>query len=111
MTETHGTGAGRPEGLAGEWVPVAEAVRLLPSCRPGKRLALSTIYRWINQGRLDCCRVGRWRFVRRDQLLAQMVPVARATEGPAANLPRAEERRQAEARARWAKAVLDEAGI
>lgn len=57
-----------------DWIPVAQVPQLLPSCRPGRKLALSTVYRWIARGQLDCCRRGRWRFVRRDQVLGMMQP-------------------------------------
>src|SRR5205823_1974309 len=75
-------------------VSMAAAVRLLPSCRPGKRMHISTLYRWISEGRLSCWKIGRWRYVSRAELLALVKPAGRARAGPAAGVPRVEERRQ-----------------
>lgn len=58
-----------------DWIPVAEAVRLLPSCRPGKRLALSTLYRWIFKGRIQGRKCGPYYFVRRSQIIDQLKPI------------------------------------
>lgn len=57
-----------------DWIPLCEAAQLVPSPRSGKRTHLSTIYRWINAGRLECRRNGRWRFVRRLDVLALLQP-------------------------------------
>lgn len=61
---------------ATDWIPVKEAARLLPSCRPGKRLHVSTIYRWIDRKVLDAWKVGRWTFVRRAKVLELIQPLA-----------------------------------
>lgn len=57
-------------------IPIAEAPRYLPSPRPGKKTALSTVYRKVREGVLRCWRQGRWRFVSRSELLALMQPAA-----------------------------------
>jgi hypothetical protein len=31
-------------------IPLAQAIRLIPSSRPGKRLHIKTLYRWISPG-------------------------------------------------------------
>lgn len=59
-----------------DWIPVSEAVKLVPSPKPGKKTSLSTVYRWINEGRLECRRNGRWRFVRRSEVVQLLAPVA-----------------------------------
>lgn len=56
-----------PDDLIG----LAEACRLLPGKRPGKHMSLSALWRWTETGRLRCWRVGRLRFVRRQDVLAQ----------------------------------------
>jgi|ERR1700721_454592 len=96
---------------ASEWMPIAEVVQLLPSCRPGKRLHLSTVHRWVSQGRLEARRQGRWLFVRREDVMRLMEPVE--------TRPAPQERKQAQNKAdrlreqqrEWAAKVLRDAGI
>lgn len=115
-----------PDGPPGDWIGLAEAATLVRSPRPGKKTHLSTLYRWIAEGKLPCWRRGRWRFVRRADLLALACPVP-CTQSPARSpaeeralqeqLQRRErvERRlgigQHECDPGWARRVLDEAGI
>lgn len=40
-------------------IPVKEAAKLLPSGRAGKRVHVSTLVRWIREGRLPGYRIGR----------------------------------------------------
>ncbi len=72
-----------------DWIPVALAAKLVPSPH-GKRTALSTIYRWIERGRLDSMerdqgsKAGprKWWFVRRSQVLAMLRPKPRHVSAP-----------------------------
>lgn len=60
-----------------DWIPVAEAARLIPPPR-GKATAKSTIYDLINEARLSVCRREQggkrgprtWLYVRRSEVLA-----------------------------------------
>jgi hypothetical protein len=75
-------------------IPIRAATGLLPSRRPGKRLALSTLYRWLAQGRLRSWKLVGGRFVSRREVLGLM------REEQPARLPEpavARERAQAEA--------------
>lgn len=54
-------------------IPLAEAARLLPSRKPGKRLNTSTLYRWLSSGRIQGYRIGSVWFVRRADVLALAV--------------------------------------
>lgn len=51
-----------------ELICLREAAKRLPSHRPGKRVHLATLYRWIFEGRLPAVRRGRWWFVRPQDL-------------------------------------------
>ena len=81
----------------GEWICVAEAARLIPSMRPGKRTQPGTVVRWIEAGRLPGRRCGRSWFVRREDVAGLFDP---PTESPAARSTRrleaAERRRKDE---------------
>ncbi len=55
-----------PDDLIG----LAEAARLLPSIKPGRRVHLQSIYRWLERGRLKCWKRGRHKFVSRAEILA-----------------------------------------
>src|SRR4051812_15530748 len=79
-----------------DWVPLAEAARLLPSCRPGKRVHIATLYRGIARGELECWRIGRWRYVRRGEVLALLRPDAPAGGAAVPVPPKRLTRRQAE---------------
>jgi excisionase family DNA binding protein len=63
---------------AADEVCLADAAKLLPSHRPGRHVHLSTLYRWIESGRLPAVRRGRWFFVRRRDLAALSKPVGKA---------------------------------
>ncbi len=86
------------EDLA-DWVCVAAAARLLPSPHSGKRTHLSTIYRLINSGKLECRKRGRWKFVRRSAVVALLQPVDPPARNPP--MPLASKKVQD-----WAEAVL-----
>lgn len=92
-----------PEDL----VPVAEAVRLLPSSKPGKKIALSTVYRWIGKGQLQGWKRGRWTFVSRSEFKGLM----RARDPGRPRPIEAKAELSPAAQARWTESVLDAAGI
>lgn len=80
-----------------DWIPIAEATRLVRSVRPGKRVRVSTLYRWVEQGRLDGLRRLQrqtpngpryWWFVRRSQVLAIDEVVPRPPVRPPLPVPR-----------------------
>lgn len=87
-----------PDDLIG----LSEACRLIPSHRPGKRLCLPQLRRWIQSGRVRGWRRGRWWLVSRADILnlpAEFMPP------PALIIPRAP-RTPA-----WARQVLERHGI
>ncbi len=49
-------------------VPIHELPDLIPSSRRGKKLALATLYRWAQQGRIPTVKIGGSRYVARDAL-------------------------------------------
>lgn len=51
------------------WVSLAEAAARLPSPRPGKRTACSTVYRIARRHGLEIRRLGQWRYVRWSDLV------------------------------------------
>jgi hypothetical protein len=51
--------------LLTDLICLAEACKLIPSHRPGKRLHIAILRRWIATGRVPGFRRGRWWFVRR----------------------------------------------
>lgn len=52
-----------------ELVPVHALPRLIPSSRRGRKLSISTVFRWLQRGRLPSRRVGGARYVHRLDLL------------------------------------------
>jgi len=58
--------------LPADLIPLTEACRLLPGARAGKSMSISALWRWTENGRLRYWRVGRLRFVRRADVLAQL---------------------------------------
>jgi excisionase family DNA binding protein len=63
-------------------IPMAEAARLLPSNRPGKRLHVATLYRWLFSGRLRGWKIGRHYHVSRAEVLRMAEPVEVAQPAP-----------------------------
>lgn len=59
-----------------ELIHVTQAAKLLPSHKPGRRVHVHTIYRWIREGKLPAVKRGRFFFVRRCDILAMAKPVA-----------------------------------
>jgi hypothetical protein len=90
-----------PDDLIG----LSEACRLIPSRKPGRRLHVATLYRWVLSGRVRGWRIGRGLFVSRADMLRLARPVDVA-EDPAAG-----ELRSAAERAKWAEAVLRRHGV
>jgi excisionase family DNA binding protein len=93
--------------LPDDLLPAAAAARLVPSCRPGKKMHLSTVHRWVAAGKLRGWKVGRWLHVSRAELLALVRPVGKAL----AERRRREDREEAARADEWARRVLEEAGI
>lgn len=60
------------ETIPRDLVPIAEAPKYLKSNRPGKKVALQTLYRWCLTGKLRCWKRGPWRFVSRADLRRMM---------------------------------------
>lgn len=67
------------------WVSLAEAARRLPSPRPGKRTHVSTIFRIARREGLEIRRLGKWRYVRWQDIVRLFVVDRRAPK--AANPP------------------------
>lgn len=88
-------------------IPAIEATKLLPSSRTGKRIAVQTVYRWIENGRLRGWRLGGCVFVSRAEARAMLRPIM-PLNARYSNEPTARERRQREA---WVARKLDEAGL
>lgn len=61
-TKTPATADGTPSGVP-ELIPLHRLPDVIPSSRPGKRLALATLYRWVQRGRLSTIKVGGCRYV------------------------------------------------
>jgi hypothetical protein len=72
-------------------IPLHRVPDLVPSSQPGKRLALSTVFRWALQGRLRTVKVGGGRYVTAADLLAFVRGPSRAGEPPAADARKAGE--------------------
>lgn len=87
----HGT-----NGLPGDLVGLSEACGCLPGSRPGKKLNISTLYRWCREGRLPSWRIGRHWFVSRADVLGMLR--AQAASAPAAVRTAGHERAVAELR-------------
>ena len=56
-------------------IPLQRIPALIPSARPGKRLAIATVYRWVQRGRLNTVKVGGGRFVTEAELVRLLSPV------------------------------------
>lgn len=86
-------------------ISTREATTLLPSKRPGRKVHISTILRWVLSGKLRGWRVGGSWFVSRSELLSQVRLVQ----------PRRDDQTAAEAEARERAArtdrVLREKGV
>lgn len=80
-------------------IPTAEAVKLVPSSRPGKRLALTTMHRWIERGRLRGWRIGRYIFVSRAEFKNVAKPIL-PINARYSNEPTLKEQRKREAKNR-----------
>ena len=52
-----------------ELIPLHEIPKIVPSTRPGKRIHLSTVYRWAMSGRLPSVKIAGGRYVTKDALL------------------------------------------
>lgn len=59
----------------GDLIGLADAARLVPSSRAGKRTHVSTIWRWVQGGRLRGWKLGRLTFVSKGELLGLFKPV------------------------------------
>ncbi len=95
-----------------ELITLAEAARAIPGRRPGQRLSISTVWRWVTAGvkggiRLESVAVGGQRFTSREAL-SRFIARCDAAIGNAQP-----ERTPAMARREHAKAEaeLDRAGI
>ena len=71
-------------------IPLAEAAALLPSRKPGRRLNTTTLYRWVERGRVRGWKIGCVWFVSKAEILAV----------PTLNQPRPEVQTAAERRRR-----------
>lgn len=80
-------------------ISLAEAAKLLPSRKPGRRLHCSVLYRWTRQGKLMAWRVGGHLFVSRADILNLPKPVEGA-------LPELVTQKQREAEIEESKAIL-----
>jgi hypothetical protein len=99
-------------------IPLAEAAKLIPPARQGKRTHLSTLLRWIQRGarnpageiiRLEAIRLGsRW-MTSREALQRFAERLTPTTDAPAPSTPRTPTARQ-RANARAAR-ELDRIGI
>jgi hypothetical protein len=100
----------RPESISNEedrLVSLSEACRMIVSPRPGKKTHLSTIYRWILDGRLPAVRRGRWWFVRVSDIMRLNVEF---TARPRASLPIATTRQERAAQ-KWTDETLARFGL
>lgn len=60
--------------LPDDLIGIKAATKLIPSPKAGASTSLSTLYRWINKGKLRCWKRDRFRLVSRAQLLALLEP-------------------------------------
>lgn len=81
-------------GLPDDLIGLAEACKLLPGTRPGKRLHISTIFRWAATGKLPSWRVGKRTFVSRSDVRALARPTVPPVQ-PVSAAVRSEEHRRA----------------
>lgn len=93
-------------------ISLAEAAASLPSSRPGKRLNLSTVWRWITHGvrggvRLESVVVGGARFTSREAIARFIAACNADTTTPTTTRTPTQARRDHEA----AERALDRAGI
>ncbi len=92
-----------------DWITLAQAAALVPSPRRGKKTHVSTLLRWILQGKLAGYRRGRWWMIRRQELLDLIEP----TEVVPCRLPATAgelKRRQRELD-QWTAATLKKHGV
>lgn len=69
-----------PTTIPDDLIGLAEAAALLPSRKPGRKLHVTTLYRWIHAGELAGWRIGGCWFCSRADILA--IPArAAASEG------------------------------
>jgi hypothetical protein len=57
-----------------DWIGLAEAARLLPSCRAGKRVHLNTVWRWARKYGWPVRWLHGYRYVRRADVLGLFGP-------------------------------------
>lgn len=60
--------------LPDDLIGLAEACKLMPSRKPGRRLHCVTVYRWITRGKIQGWRIGGHWFVSKAQLLDMARP-------------------------------------
>jgi excisionase family DNA binding protein len=102
----HHEGNGKPaDELPDDLVGLSEATRLIPSVRPGRKVHVTSLYRWIAQGRLRAWRRGKHLFVSRADLAA--LHQVRQPAPPSPVGTKAERRRAQE----WARQTLEEFGL
>lgn len=86
----------RNNRLRDELIPIKRLPDLLPSSRPGKRIALATIYRWILRGKLRSRKIGGSVYVTVDDLIdfigSRSQQGARPTGHPASEMSAAADR-------------------
>ena len=64
-------------------IGLADACRLVPSCRAGKRLNVRTLYRWIAAGKVRGWKRNGYWFVSRAEVLGLPRPAGPAPQPPA----------------------------
>jgi hypothetical protein len=59
---------------ATDWISLAEATRLVPSCQAGKKVRRETIWRWALKYNWDTLLLHGYRYVRRRDVLSLFPP-------------------------------------
>jgi hypothetical protein len=83
-----------------EWISLAEAARLVPSPLPGRKTAISSVWRWARKYKWPTLRRGCYTFVRRSDVLGLF-----QLERPPAVVARGR------GHAKWTERVLKQAGL
>jgi hypothetical protein len=69
-----------------EVLPLRQLLALIPSSRPGRKLSISTLYRWILKGHIPTFKIGGSRYVRRENV-ARLLEGASLARTPKASHP------------------------
>jgi len=92
-------------------IPLSQVPKLLPCSRPGCKVSLANVYRWVVSGALPAVKIGGRYFVHPDDLASMAQPVERPKAHEPARVMKAKRDREYQARQDRAMANLKRLGM